>query len=122
MGHLSHFCAVISRTGGADNSPIYDIDPPDFHIGWHSAPTALPAFQGPWHSTVTLPRSLPIPQRSFRTSQPYGSKLAAHNENTRNELSAHQIFSCCPHGSYRVIDGRTNVLNVFDAVVHAGKK
>lgn len=78
VSHLSHFCNIISRSGSVDNRPIYDIDPPDFSVGWHEAPTSLPAFQGPWSSTVTLPRSLPIPRRSFTTQKPYPTKLAAH--------------------------------------------
>ncbi|RXW14013.1 hypothetical protein EST38_g11844 [Candolleomyces aberdarensis] len=36
VSHLSHFCAIISRSGNADNRPIYDLNPPRFALGWHS--------------------------------------------------------------------------------------
>ncbi|TFK19782.1 P-loop containing nucleoside triphosphate hydrolase protein [Coprinopsis marcescibilis] len=88
VAHLAHFCSVISRAGGVENRPIYDIDPPDFIPGWHSVdPKPSPhnnpygaygPYNGPWESTVTLPRSLPIPVRQFRTEKKYLSKLAAH--------------------------------------------
>ncbi|KAH6911557.1 hypothetical protein BKA70DRAFT_1185253 [Coprinopsis sp. MPI-PUGE-AT-0042] len=80
VSHLSHFCAVISRSGNAENQPIYDIDPPDFVPGWHALDPKpnFPQYLGPWTSKVTLPRSLPIPVREFSTDHPYRTKLAAH--------------------------------------------
>ncbi|EAU81005.1 hypothetical protein CC1G_03181 [Coprinopsis cinerea okayama7 len=94
VSHLAHFCAVISRSGSNENRPIYDIDPPDYVPGLHlTAPSAAGSqstgfassmahahqpYAGPWTSTVTLPRSLPLPTRSFTTAKPYATKLAAH--------------------------------------------
>lgn len=87
VSHLSHFCAIISRSDSLNNRPIYDIDPPDFAIGSsshsflrsQSHPYTQPSYAGPWSSTVTLPTSLPIPTRTFCTlPRTYGSKLAAH--------------------------------------------
>ncbi|RXW11418.1 hypothetical protein EST38_g14437, partial [Candolleomyces aberdarensis] len=112
VSHLSHFCAIISRSGNADNRPIYDLDPPEYVLGWHSTFSSttppnpfsplsastgplgpstiqIPQPPGPWTSTVTLPRSLPIPQRSFTSGPtPFPSKLKAHRHAAFNAYKA----------------------------------
>ncbi|KAF9553265.1 P-loop containing nucleoside triphosphate hydrolase protein [Agrocybe pediades] len=81
ISHLSHFCAVIPNTTHADNTPLYDIDPPEFPEGWHAlAETLRPqaAYAGPYGSRVTLPRSLPLPERQFTVDRIYKSKISAY--------------------------------------------
>ncbi|KAH0578155.1 hypothetical protein H2248_004119 [Termitomyces sp. 'cryptogamus'] len=82
VSHLSHFCAVIPSSAHADNRPLYDTDPQEFPEGWHSfdnrsKPSAYPD-SGPFGSTVTLPRSLPLPSREFATERIYRSRISAH--------------------------------------------
>ncbi|KAG6837138.1 hypothetical protein H0H93_014043 [Arthromyces matolae] len=80
VSHLSHFCAVIPSTSHADNRPLYDIDPPEYLPGWHSFDNQFhpPLYPGPWGSKVTLPRSLPLPNREFVTEKIYKSRISAH--------------------------------------------
>ncbi|KAG6909556.1 hypothetical protein DXG01_016804 [Tephrocybe rancida] len=81
VAHLSHFCAVIPSSAHADSRPLYDIDPPEFIEGWHlfdnRSRQALP-YAGPWGSKVTLPRSLPLPQREWVTERIYSNRISAH--------------------------------------------
>ncbi|KAF5374334.1 hypothetical protein D9758_004670 [Tetrapyrgos nigripes] len=79
--HLNHFCAVMPSRDHVDFRPIYDLDPPDYPMGWHhflSRSTALSnPYQGPWGATVTLPRTLPDNLRVFRTEVEYPTKTSA---------------------------------------------
>lgn len=79
--HLEHFCAVIPNHG-IDFRPVYEIDPPDLPIGWHSfdeqSRSLGPPYEGPFGSTVTLPRLLPLHLQKFSTERVYPSKLSAH--------------------------------------------
>ncbi|KAJ4485529.1 hypothetical protein J3R30DRAFT_3696891 [Lentinula aciculospora] len=78
--HLNHFCAVMPHRGHFVYQPLYDLDPPDYPIGWHSFNNQDPSnpYTGPWASTVTLPRMLPQELRVFRTSRIYLNKVSAH--------------------------------------------
>ncbi|KDR84248.1 hypothetical protein GALMADRAFT_133594 [Galerina marginata CBS 339.88] len=81
ISHLSHFCAVIPNTTHADNRPLYDIDPPEFPEGWHALEhlsRAKVPYTGPYGSKVTLPRSLPLPERQFSVDRVYKSIISAH--------------------------------------------
>ena len=82
ISHLAHFCAVIPTTSHTDNLPLYDIDPPDFAEGWHSfgIPSQSPGlpYAGPYGSSVTLPRTLPLPERQFSVDRIYSTKTSAH--------------------------------------------
>ena len=80
ISHLAHFCAVIPNASHVDNRPLYDIDPPDFAEGWHSfdgQSQGLP-YSGPYGSSVTLPRALPLPNRQFSVDRIYATKISAH--------------------------------------------
>jgi endoribonuclease Dicer len=80
ISHLAHFCAVIPNASHIDNQPLYDIDPPDFAEGWHSfggQSQGLP-YAGPYGSSVTLPRTLPLPERQFTVDRIYSTKTSAH--------------------------------------------
>ncbi|KAH7881254.1 uncharacterized protein C8R40DRAFT_1164658 [Lentinula edodes] len=78
--HLNHFCAVMPHRGHFVYQPLYDLDPPDYPIGWHSFNNhhTSSTYAGPWASTVTLPRVLPQDLRVFRTPQIYTTKVSAH--------------------------------------------
>ncbi|KAJ3808003.1 hypothetical protein F5876DRAFT_46960 [Lentinula aff. lateritia] len=78
--HLNHFCAVMPHRGHFVYQPLYDLDPPDYPIGWHSFDNhhTSSTYAGPWASTVTLPRVLPQDLRVFRTPQIYTTKTSAH--------------------------------------------
>ncbi|KAG6872281.1 hypothetical protein C0995_011318 [Termitomyces sp. Mi166 len=82
VSHLSHFCAVIPSSVHADNRPLYDVDPPEFAEGWHSfdnrSKSFVSPYAGPFGSKVTLPRSLPLPNREFATERIYRSRISAH--------------------------------------------
>ncbi|KAF9474151.1 P-loop containing nucleoside triphosphate hydrolase protein [Pholiota conissans] len=78
--HLTHFCAVIPKPAHVNNRPLFAIDPPDYPEGWHSNQGPRPVYSGPYGSTVTLPRTLPIPlpQRTFTVPRIYRSRISAH--------------------------------------------
>ncbi|CAA7270275.1 unnamed protein product [Cyclocybe aegerita] len=81
VAHLEHFCAVIPNSTHVDNRPVYDLDPPEFPEGWHAFDSHLkskPPCAGPFGSTVTLPRALPLPERQFTVDRIYQNKTSAH--------------------------------------------
>ncbi|KAF9476959.1 P-loop containing nucleoside triphosphate hydrolase protein [Pholiota conissans] len=80
ISHLTHFCAVIPNSTHVDNRPLFELDPPEFPEGWHFAQSARPDYSGPYGSTVTLPRTLPIPlaERTFTVPRTYRSRISAH--------------------------------------------
>ncbi|KAH8825378.1 hypothetical protein DL96DRAFT_1612994 [Flagelloscypha sp. PMI_526] len=70
VSRLSHFCNVIP---GTDTRPIFSLDPPEYQDEWHAIPSAyrvVVPYQGPWGSSVTLPRQIPLPPREFVTEDP----------------------------------------------------
>ncbi|KAF8809234.1 P-loop containing nucleoside triphosphate hydrolase protein [Phlegmacium glaucopus] len=81
IAHLANFCAVIPSTSHVDNRPLYDIYPPEFSEGWHSfdgRSQGTPPHTGPYGSSVTLPRTLPLPERQFSVDKIYMTKISAH--------------------------------------------
>ncbi|KAJ3510188.1 hypothetical protein NLJ89_g4818 [Agrocybe chaxingu] len=81
VSHLDHFCAVIPNSTHVDNRPVYDLDPPEFPEGWHAFDSHLkskPPYSGPFGSTVTLPRTLPLPERQFTVDMVYQNKTSAY--------------------------------------------
>ncbi|KAJ7581029.1 hypothetical protein C8J56DRAFT_832913 [Mycena floridula] len=78
--HLAHFCAVLPNTGNLDFRPIYEPDPPEIPLGWHSIEPRMEITPqlGPFGSTVTLPRLLPVHLRRFTVDREYPSKHSAH--------------------------------------------
>ena len=77
-----HFCAVIPNNSHVINQPYYAVDPPEFPEGWHAfagghMQTRLP-YTGPYGSRVTLPRSLPLPERHFSVDCVYKNIISAH--------------------------------------------
>lgn len=64
-----------------DHSPIYDIDPSDLPVGWHSFDNRsrnLTPYKGPFGCTLTLPRLLPPHLRVFSVERKYNNKRSAH--------------------------------------------
>ncbi|KAK0222957.1 hypothetical protein EDD85DRAFT_778913 [Armillaria nabsnona] len=80
LPHLAHFVAVHPNAGFIpDLRPVYDLDPPDLPLGWHSLENrSTTAYDGPWGSTVTLPRFLSSELRVHSTERIHRSKLSAH--------------------------------------------
>ncbi|KAF8965408.1 hypothetical protein BDZ97DRAFT_1658958 [Flammula alnicola] len=81
VSHLTHFCAVIPNSSHVDNRPLYDIDPPEFPEGWHAFDAhykPLTPYTGPYGSKVTLPRTLPLPERQFTVDRIYKNVISAH--------------------------------------------
>ncbi|KAG1732456.1 uncharacterized protein EDB91DRAFT_1152051 [Suillus paluster] len=80
--HLNHFCAVLPNSGHTAHLPIYDIDPLDMPVGWHSFDALQrddpPPYPGPFGCTVTLPRLLPAELRVFTVDRIYPSKQSAY--------------------------------------------
>ncbi|ESK92116.1 rna helicase rnase [Moniliophthora roreri MCA 2997] len=87
--HLNHFCAVVCR--GVEHKALFELEPPEYPLGWHSFSSqsqALMQYQGPWASTVTLPRFLPAELRVFSAEMIYMSKVSAHRH------AAFQAYRC----------------------------
>ena len=80
ISHLAHFCAVIPNSIHVDNRPLYDLDPPEFTEGWHSfdGRSQELVYTGPYGSSITLPRTLPLPERQFTVDRIYKTKISAH--------------------------------------------
>ncbi|PPQ70610.1 hypothetical protein CVT24_000683 [Panaeolus cyanescens] len=77
--HLAHFCAVIPVRDGMDSKPYFQRDPPEFPDGWHELDNRQDiVYSGPFGSTVTLPRMLPLENRVFTVPRIYGSVMSAH--------------------------------------------
>ncbi|KAK0444119.1 hypothetical protein EV421DRAFT_2081413 [Armillaria borealis] len=83
LPHLAHFVAVNPSAGfNLDFQPLYDLDPPDLPLGWHSfenrSTSVVVPYSGPWGSTVTLPRFLIPELRVYSTERIHPTKLSAH--------------------------------------------
>ncbi|KAK0222905.1 hypothetical protein EDD85DRAFT_914286 [Armillaria nabsnona] len=83
LPHLAHFVAVHPSAGfNLDFQPLYDLDPPDLPLGWHSfenrSTSVVVPYSGPWGSTVTLPRFLSSELRVHSTERIHPTKLSAH--------------------------------------------
>ncbi|KAF9525584.1 hypothetical protein CPB83DRAFT_796071 [Crepidotus variabilis] len=78
ISHLTSFCSIIPESSHADNQPFFERDPPEYPDGWHLRPTTQELYLGPFGSTVTLPRSLPIPKRQFQVERQFATVVSAH--------------------------------------------
>src|ERR1700722_20679258 len=70
----------MGRSSNPEYAPVYQIDPPDYLEQWHDSPkhSALQLYQGPYGSTVTLPRTLEKSLRVFTTPREHRTKQSAH--------------------------------------------
>jgi hypothetical protein len=96
ISHLTHFCATIPNSTHADNRPFFERDPPEYPDGWHSIQTPLPLCDGPYGSTVTLPRALPLPRRRFSVKKEFETDTSAHRHSAfiaYRELYKHKLLN-----------------------------
>jgi endoribonuclease Dicer len=75
--HISHFCSILPYSGLANTAPLFEIDPPDYPVEWHT--DRGPRFQyiGPYGCTLTLPRLVDPRFRSFSTPRIHPTKVSA---------------------------------------------
>ena len=59
------------------NVPLFDIDPPDYPLEWHTDRGPRPQYTGPYGCTLTLPRLVDPRFRSFSTPRVYPTKVSA---------------------------------------------
>lgn len=80
ISHLNHFCSILPNSRHTNHVALYDIDPPDLPEGWHAlgdGQQGIPASQGPYGCTLTLPKVLPG-LRVYTVERKYPSKRSAY--------------------------------------------
>ncbi|TFK52682.1 P-loop containing nucleoside triphosphate hydrolase protein [Heliocybe sulcata] len=79
VGHLAHFCSILPGAQYGNNTPFYDIDPPDFPEGWHASDPRIQGapYPGPFGCTLTLPRYVDGELRVHTVPRKYSSKMSA---------------------------------------------
>ena len=75
--HIFHFCSILPYSGLANNAPLFDIDPPDYPLEWHTDRAPRLPYIGPYGCTLTLPRLVDPRFRSFSTSRIHPTKVSA---------------------------------------------
>ena len=60
-----------------NNTPLFDIDPPDYPWEWHANRGPRPPYTGPYGCTLILPRPVDPRFRSFSTPRIYPTKVSA---------------------------------------------
>lgn len=85
LSHIAHFCSKLPSLTRNDVQPIYDLDPPDYPIGYHAIVSQTrnaprPLNPGPFSATLTLPRLLPPELRVFHSMTLHDNKKNARKE------------------------------------------
>ena len=75
--HIFHFCSILPYSGLANNAPLFDIDPPDYPLDWHTDRGPRLPYVGPYGCTLTLPRLVDPRFRSFSTPRIHLTKVSA---------------------------------------------
>jgi endoribonuclease Dicer len=75
--HIFHFCSILPYSGLANNAPLFEIDPPDYPLEWHTDRGPRPPHSGSYGCTLTLPRLVDPRFRSFSTPRIHPSKVSA---------------------------------------------
>jgi endoribonuclease Dicer len=75
--HIFHFCSILPYSGLANNTPLFDIDPPDYPVEWHTDPGPRLPYIGSYGCTLTLPRLVDPRFRSFSTPRIHPTKVSA---------------------------------------------
>ena len=75
--HIFHFCSLLPYSGLANNTPLFDIDPPDYPLEWHMDRGPRLPYMGPFGCTLTLPRLVDPLFRSFSTPRIHPTKVSA---------------------------------------------
>ena len=78
--HIFHFCSILPYSGLANNAPLFDIDPPDYPLEWHTDRGPRPTYIGPYGCTLTLPRLVDPRFRSFSTPRIHPTKVSARRQ------------------------------------------
>ncbi|KAF8491147.1 P-loop containing nucleoside triphosphate hydrolase protein [Russula emetica] len=75
--HIFHFCSILPYSGFANNAPLFDIDPPDYPLEWHTDRGPRLPYIGSYGCTLTLPRLVDPRFRSFSTPIIHPTKVSA---------------------------------------------
>ena len=75
--HIFHFCSILPYSGLANNTPLFDIDPPDYPLEWHADRGPRLPYMGLYGCTLTLPRLVDPSFRSFSTPRIHPTKVSA---------------------------------------------
>ena len=75
--HIFHFCSILPYSGSPNHVPLFDIDPPDYPLEWHTDRAPRTPYEGPYGCTITLPRLVDSTFRSFSTPRIHPTKVAA---------------------------------------------
>ena len=75
--HIFHFCSILPYSGLANNAPLFDIDPPDYPVEWHTDRAPCLPYIGSYGCTLTLPRLVDSRFRSFSTPKIHPTKVSA---------------------------------------------
>jgi endoribonuclease Dicer len=78
--HISHFCSILPYSGSVNHVPLFDIDPPDYPLDWHTNNSPRTPYAGPYGCTLTLPRLLHSRFRSFSTPRTHPTKVSARRD------------------------------------------
>ena len=75
--HIFHFCSILPYSGLANNTPLFDIDPPDYPLEWHADRGPRLPYIGSYGCTLTLPRLVDPRFHSFSTPRIHPTKVLA---------------------------------------------
>ena len=75
--HIFHFCSTLPCSGLATNYPVFEIDPPDYPLEWHTDHGPRLPYIGSYGCTLTLPRLVEPRFRSFSTPRIHHTKVSA---------------------------------------------
>ncbi len=75
--HIFHFCSILPYSGLANHTPLFDIDPSDYPLKWHTDRGPRLPYVGLYGCTLTLPRLVDPRVRSFSTPNIHPTKVSA---------------------------------------------
>ena len=75
--HIFHFCSTLPFSGPACHAPVFEIDPPDYPLEWHTDHGPRLPYTGSYGCTLTLPRLVDPRFRSFSTPRIHQTKVSA---------------------------------------------
>jgi endoribonuclease Dicer len=78
--HIYHFCSILPYSGLTNYAPLFDIDPPDYPLEWHTNCGPRTPYFGPYGCTLTLPRLVDPRFRSFSTPRIHPTKVSARRD------------------------------------------
>ncbi|KAI9458495.1 P-loop containing nucleoside triphosphate hydrolase protein [Russula earlei] len=75
--HLFHFCSILPHSSLVNHAPLFDIDPPDYPLEWHTNGGQRTPHMGLYGCTIILPRVIPAKLRMFSTPRIHPTKASA---------------------------------------------